>query len=308
MQQSSDISNPPVETSQEIASWVAIQRNPKSGAGRQARPLLQLIKELRQQGLRPRLYSRREELDAAVRDPLRRSTLKGIVAAGGDGTLLDVLNRHPDVPIAILPLGTENLCAKYLGIPRDGKFVARMIVAGKTARFDVGQLGEKRFMVMASVGFDAYVIHAMHATRRGSITRWSYLRPISNCLASYHYPELRVYVDKHPKPVTGRMVVIANLPSYALGLRVASDARGDDGILDVRVLQRGSILQMFRYLGLIYYRWHERVRDIVPLTGWNIRIESDEPVPVQIDGDPAGFTPVDITIEKSAGELFVPES
>ena len=63
---------------------------------------------------------------------------------------------------------------------------------------------------------------------------------------------------------------------------------------------------MFRYLGLIYYRWHEQVRDVISLKGKRIRIESEEPVPIQIDGDPAGFTPIEINIETNVGELFVP--
>lgn len=286
--------------------WVAIQRNPNSGAGKQSRHLRTLIRELRSLGFRPRLFSQRAELDAAVNDPSRRPLLHGIIAAGGDGTLLDVMNRHPDIPVAIFPLGTENLCAKYLGLPRNGRVVARIVAEAATMRFDVGRLFNQRFMVMASIGFDASVIHAVHAARKGHISRLTYLQPIANCLQRYRYPELRVYVDDETEPVCGRMVVIANLPSYALGLKVASNARADDGILDIRVMKYGSALHMFRYLGLIYYRWHERVKDVIALQGRQVRIESDEPVPIQIDGDPAGFTPAVIEVEANVGQLFVP--
>ncbi len=286
--------------------WVAIQRNPRSGAGLQSNPIRELIAEFRKLSIRPRLYSKREELDEAVQHPARRESLVGIVAAGGDGTLLDVMNRHPNIPIAILPLGTENLCAKYLRMPRDGKVVARVVADGRTVRFDAGRLGSQRFMVMASIGFDASVIHSVHAARKGHISRWTYIQPIIQCLSTYKYPEIRVFIDDEPTPTIGRMVVIANLPSYALGLKVAANARADDGVLDVRVMQRGSILHMFRYLGLIYYRWHERAKDVIPLRGKRIRIESDEPIPIQIDGDPAGFTPTEVNVELNVGELFVP--
>lgn len=299
--------NQPQDNLHQTQPWVAIQRNPRSGAGLQGKPIRNLIAELRRLGLRPRLYSKREELDKAVNDPIARESLKGIVAAGGDGTLLDVMNRHPNVPIAILPLGTENLCAKYLGMKRDGRQIANVVAQGKTVRFDVGRLGRQRFMVMASVGFDASVIHTVHAARKGHISRWTYIKPISYCLTQYRYPKVRVFIDDETEPTVGSLVVIANLPSYALGLKVASNARGDDGQLDVRVMQRGSIFHMFRYLGLIYYRWHEQVRDVVSLKGKRIRIESDEPVPIQIDGDPAGFTPVEINVEANVGELFVPK-
>ncbi|MEW4487791.1 diacylglycerol kinase family protein [Thalassoglobus sp. JC818] len=317
--------SPSSRTSQ---TWVAIQRNPKSGSGRQVREIKELISELRNRGIRPRLFSRRNELDTAVASCSAQQPLCGIVAAGGDGTLLDLINRHPKIPIAVLPLGTENLCAKYLGIPRSGSAVAKMVAEGHTSQFDIGSLisiptndqqGEsaqvssetevtQRFIVMASIGFDAAVIHHMHAHRQGNIHRLSYLNPIAQVLKSYSYPELRVYVDDDPVPVVGRNVIVANLPSYALGLRVASNAEGNDGLLDVRVLQQGSLLGMFRYLALIYYRRHERVKDVISRQGSQIRIESDQPSPIQIDGDPAGMTPATITIEKRAGELFVPDS
>lgn len=287
--------------------WVAVQRNPKSGAGRQSREIDNLLRELQAHGFHAELYGNRDELDTAVRDPARREALHGIVAAGGDGTLLDVMNRHPEVPVAILPMGTENLCAKHLQMPFSGTEVAKIVADGHRVQFDVGRIGEQRFMVMASAGFDAAVIHAMHRQRKGHISRISYLKPIGSSLLAYRFPALRVYIDDDPEPIIGRNVVVANLPSYALGLKVASDARPDDGLLDVRVMQHGSVAGMFRYLALIYYRRHERVRDVISRKGKRIRIESDQPVPVQIDGDPAGMTPVEITVEADVGELFVPK-
>ncbi|MCA9053728.1 MAG: acylglycerol kinase family protein, partial [Planctomycetaceae bacterium] len=110
------------------SSWVAIQRNRRSGAGRQFRAIHTLISELKRCGIAPRLFGQREELDRTV--AMAAHPPLAIVAAGGDGTVLDVLNRHQTLPVAILPLGTENLIARYYGVPkRDGEFVARMIAA-----------------------------------------------------------------------------------------------------------------------------------------------------------------------------------
>ena len=78
--------------------WVAIQRNRTSGAGRQYRAIRSLIDGLKHYGIRSRLYSNREELDRAIDGPMANQLI-GIVAAGGDGTLMDVINRHPDCPL-----------------------------------------------------------------------------------------------------------------------------------------------------------------------------------------------------------------
>ncbi len=286
--------------------WVAIQRNPRSGSGQRRALLLELIACLRGHGLRPRIFSRRERLQEYLTNPDRRASLVCIVAAGGDGTAGDVINRYPGVPVAVLPLGTENLLARYLGIKRSGRFVADMIAAGRTRHIDLGVAGDRRFSLMASCGFDADVLQRTHARRTGHITKLSYLQPIGISLRKYEYPEMRVYLDGADVPIACRVAVISNLPVYAFGLPFARSARGDDGQLDVRLFQRHSAFQMFRYFYMVARGKHEQLPDVICAQAQRVRIESDQPVPAQIDGDPAGSTPIEISIEPGACELFVP--
>jgi YegS/Rv2252/BmrU family lipid kinase len=288
------------------APWVAIQRNPHSGSGTRRRELQELIAGLRGHGLRPRLFSRRELFDRRLLEPRARDGLVCVVAAGGDGTICDVLNRMPGVPVAILPLGTENLMAKYLGITPSGRLVADMIAAGKTRRFDLCQVGSRRCFLMASFGFDADVIHRVHTSRRGNITKLTYFQPISQSLRKYGHPPMRLYFDGATSPIIARMAVVANLPLYAFGLRVVADACGDDGFLDVRMFQPESAFQMFRYLYKVVRGVHEALDDVTCVRAQRVRIESDVPVPVQADGDPAGWTPIEISVLPSAFECFVP--
>lgn len=285
--------------------WVAIQRNRRSGAGCQHQAVTALVRELRQLHLHPRLFSSRTQLDSAVRGASQPPV--AIVAAGGDGTVLDVLNRHPTIPVAILPLGTENLLARYCGIrPRDGAGVARMIAAGRTLRIDLGRIGDRRFSVLASCGFDADVIHRAHAVRQGHITRWHYLGPICRALRGYAFPELRVYLDADPAPLAGGLVIVANLSRYALALPLAPSARADDGLFDVRVFPQRSIAGLCRDFGRVVLRRTERSPDVLRRQARQVRVESDLPVPVQVDGDPLGATPVEFQVEPSAATLFRP--
>ena len=285
--------------------WVAVQRNPMSGSGRQ-RSLLDLIAALKRHGLRPRLFSSREQLDLMLTVPQLKDSLHAIVAAGGDGTILDVINRHPHVPVGILALGTENLLARYFGIPRDGAGAARVIAEGHVQALDLGCVGQRRFAIMASCGFDADVIHRLHAGRTGNIRHVDYFQPIWGSLRSYAHPEIRVFADGAREPVTGRMVVVANLSAYAFRLGIVPTARGDDGLLDIRVFQQGSAAHMFRYAWQVYRARHDSLPDVVSLRAQRVRIESTIPIPVQIDGDPAGLTPAEITVEPAAARIFVP--
>ncbi len=290
-----------------MTAWVAIQRNPSSGAGRQNRAILDLIRGLKAQGLRPRLYSQREALDEAVQSLELREGLVAIVAAGGDGTLVDVINRHPSIPICPFPLGTENLVAKWLKIPRCGATVAEIIARGHRKTFGQARLNNRHFLVMASIGLDAAIVHAVHAQRMGGHVRhWSYVVPTLRALWNYRPTTLRVYVDDAAEPVEGEFVVIANLPTYALQMPVVPTASGVDGLLHMRVfrLQRGRDVP--RLLWSIRRGTHEQSLDVIRLTGRRFRIESDIPVPIQADGDPLGMTPVEMEIEPSAVELIVP--
>lgn len=287
--------------------WVAIQRNPRSGTGARRRELLELVSALRKFGLRPRVFSQRQKLDQRLREPEFRENLACVVAAGGDGTIGDVANRVHDIPIAILPLGTENLLAKYLHIPPSGQAVAELIAAGHTFNLDVCQVAERRSLLMASFGFDAEVVRVLHEARRGNITKLTYFQPIWNSLRKYEHPPMRLYFDGAAKPVEARLALVGNLPVYAFGLKIAASARGDDGLLDVRLFQPRSAFQMFRYFYKVVARSHEQLPDVVSMQARTIRVESDVPVPVQIDGDPAGFTPVEISVVPSAVRVYAPE-
>lgn len=286
--------------------WVAIQRNPTSGAGAQRGVLLELIRELKRRGIRPRLFANRERMQAKLADPAAREQLVCVLAAGGDGTVGDVVNRYPDLPVATLPLGTENLLAKYLGIQPSGTQVAELIASGSRRRLDLGQLNGRRFTLMASCGFDAAIVHRVQARRRGNITHWSYLRPIWDAIRQYQHPPLRVFVNDEPQPRAARLLMAVNLPAYALGIAFAPQATGDDGQLDLCLFQQGSTFQMVRYLGHVIAGRHQSLPDVSCLKASRVRIEADVAVPWQMDGDPAGFTPVTLEVLPAALEVFAP--
>jgi len=285
---------------------VAIQRNPSSGSGRGREQLLALIDELKRNGFRPRLFSKRDRMDAWMATESNIDRLHCIVAAGGDGTIGSVVNRFPRFPMTTLPLGTENLLAKYFKIPCSGKTVARLIADNRRKDFDTGILGETRFTMMASVGFDAEVVHRTDAARTGPISKWNYVQPILSSLRSYRHPRLRVFVDGASEPIEGVLVVAVNIPGYAFGLKVAESANGSDGQLDLRIFQRGSAFQMMRYCFKVATAGHESLADVQCLQAKHVVIESEPAAPVQMDGDPAGLTPITLSVDPGSLTMLIP--
>src|SRR5690606_8990976 len=105
---------------------------------------------------------------------------------GGDGTAAEIVNRTPlGTPIAVLPTGTENLLARYLGIGKDVRQIADVIDAGRTAWLDAGRAGSRFFTLMASAGFDADVVDRLHADRSGHIRHSTYIKPIWRAIRNY---------------------------------------------------------------------------------------------------------------------------
>ena len=308
------------------ARRVLILVNPTAGALADRGRVDQLRQRLEHDGLRVETVTDLEALGEAVNTPCDRS-IRAVVAAGGDGTVSAVVNATPpDTPITVLPLGTENLLAKYLEHPFSLAELSDTIVHGASVAIDAGRAGNRLFLLMAGCGFDAHVVRRLHLHRRGHIRHATYVKPILESIRRYEYPEMRIYcepcVDTTPgsaETVAGpssfpatvlkaRWVFVVNLPKYAGGLRFVPDAVGTDGLLDVCLFEHGSLMHGLRYLTGILRGRHHEWQDCRRVSTERIRIESDREVPYQLDGDPGGVLPVEITAMPGRVRMLVTET
>ena len=296
-------------TTNNLANTVVISMNPNSGSMDRRSVVEQLQAELEADGLDVRLLTSIDEVKATV-DELGRgaeSRLRAVVAAGGDGTVSLLANQLPvQTPIAILPLGTENLLAKYLDLTADPKLLAKTIVRARMVRLDAGRANGQLFLVMASCGFDADVVHRLHSQRKGHIHHWSYAKPIFNSIGTYRYPKVRIYVDGREKRISAKWAFIFNVPRYAMNLPIVSDADPCDGELDLCTFKGGNLIRGLFYLGVVLLKRHRSWRYSNFQRFRKVRIESDDPVPYQLDGDPGGFLPLEIEIMPGFLQVLVP--
>ena len=96
------------------------------------------------------------------------------------------------MPISIFPLGTENLLGKHLELTAEPLAAAHLIRHGQAIQLDAGRAGDRIFLLMVGCGFDANVIHQLHATRTGHIRHSSYFKPIWQSNHSYSYPKIQI--------------------------------------------------------------------------------------------------------------------
>jgi diacylglycerol kinase family enzyme len=232
---------------------------------------------------------------------------------GGDGTASSVRSRVPlVVPMVPVPLGTENLLARYVGQGARGTSVRETLDRGVVISFDLGRANGQSFLLMISAGFDAEVIRRLHENRRGNITRITYLKPTLDTIRSYSYPPLRLYCGpgqgaSSEEPLVGRWVFGFNLPLYALGWQIAPRANGTDGVLDMCVFEQGSLLHGLRYLWHVVQKSHLGLPDVALARGQKFRIDAagDREVAYQLDGDHAGTLPVDVEVVPGQLRLLV---
>jgi len=293
---------------------VLVSVNPKAGAKCRRQNVEHLESLLRENGFRPQIISDLDELTETANAAHADGDLRAVVAAGGDGTAATIANlTQPGTPIMLMPQGTENLLAKYLGINSSPEFILETLRIGATLNMDAGLANDRIFLLMLGVGFDADVVKRLHGSRRGHIHQLSYTKPILDSIRKYQYPEIRITYEsaeidgERSQQVTAKWAFVVNLPRYARGLRIVPHAVGTDGLLDLCTFREGSLWHGLLYLSRILMGQHQSWGSCHTAQTARLRIEADSEVPFQMDGDPGGHLPVDVEVLPRRVTLVTPE-
>ena len=293
-------------------SSVLIFANLTAGRGRARRIAEELAGQFKQRGYTATLLT--DRADGIQRGTIDRRAAAAIVI-GGDGTLRQVAQRlherTPIPPLLVVPMGTANLMGKHLGIRWKTAHLAdqlqRAIEHGKRVQLDCAKANGELFLLMAGVGLDAKVVHELSRIRSGPISYLSYLRPLMTALAGYDFQALTVTVDGKlvfgPAPA---VAFVGNIKEYGTGFPVLSRANPTDGRLDVCVLPCRSTFDLLDHAIRAAVGVHLNAEGVVYTLGKHIEISSPQQVPVQIDGEAAGHTPLSIDLLPMRLPFIVP--
>lgn len=279
---------------------VLIAANPKSGASSSASVAQALRHRLAEMGYQATLCTDLAEIRARATQLHESKQLRCVVSAGGDGTVAMLANMlDADTPFQLLPLGTENLLAKYLKITCDVDAVAASIDAGQAIKLDAGTANGKLFLVMVSCGFDAEVVREMHAVRKGHINRWSYAGPILRALRKYSFPKLKLLPNEEVEADQGAWVFVFNVPRYAAELAFCPQADPYDSRLDACLFKKPGIFSGLHYFWHLWRRKHQALPSFKHFSFRKLEITAPLDsagnvldVPFQVDGDPGGVLPL----------------
>lgn len=252
----------------------------------------------------------------------REAALSGsrlLVVVGGDGSINEVVNglaglENPPA-VALIPRGTGGDFVRTFGIPDDVAAAARVALAGDTQSIDLGRVGYRGwdgsdgsalFANVASAGMSGAIAQRANDTSKALGAKASYLWATFAVFAGWSAVEMRLTVDGEAR--SGRMfdVVVANGRFFGGGMKMCPDALPGDGLLDVvtigDVTKRDLVLTMPK----IYRGTHLPHPKAEALRGRVVTVETDEAVPVELDGEQPGTTPARFEILPGALQLRVP--
>lgn len=232
---------------------------------------------------------------------------KKIVAAGGDGTINEVVNglAGSAATLGLLPIGTVNVFAMELGLPSHNLGMCWDIIQGNNTRLiDLPSASGKYFVQLAGVGLDAQVVKETSAVFKRNFGPLSYL--ISAAQIAARRPPRLFIESENSSTKEGSLVLIGNGRRYGGPFPFFKHAVIDDGLLDVVVFKQLGYLEIIKYLQDVFFSSEIRTPDVEYFQTRRLRVTSDQDVPVELDGELVGNCPVEFQMHERRLRVLAP--
>ncbi len=242
--------------------------------------------------------------------------LEALIVCGGDGTIQSLLPflAKTKVPVAMLPSGVENLFARNFGMTSEPQFLLAVLKKAQRNRPETNSestwwrehffafVGDRPFFTMASIGFDASVVHEISKRRSGKIGHLGYVAPTLRVLKAHQSPQLTVTVDGQPwlKDQRGYLI-IANTPQYALRVPWVPEASSTEPNLTARFLPYETGFDFIKLA--LSLKLGGKINQDIQISGQLFEIAAAVPkseYAVQADGDFVGQLPCRIRRAKDS--------
>ncbi|MDQ8037286.1 MAG: diacylglycerol kinase family lipid kinase [Pedobacter sp.] len=290
-------------------SRILIVLNP--AAGRARRHVIDNVASLlREQGRQVDIHETRGPGDASTVLPAMAAAYDVIVAAGGDGTVNEVLNGlrdHPDISLGIIPCGTTNVLATELGLPNSPARIAAMLMHGKTRTIYPGSVNGHRFGMMVGVGYDAWVVQGVDAALKKKIGKLAYVLSMLRELRHFGQQRYRLELDGQVHEAGSAVLTLGR--HYAGSYILARDACIDVAEMDVVLVQTRSAAAFLLMLFALPLGLASRLPFMKTVKAKSARItlmNGQGSEGLQADGDMAGSLPASVTVSEQPLRVLVP--
>lgn len=297
----------PTHATQTSPSRFLVLLNP--AAGRRGRRYVEsVIREMQALGARVDVYETQGQGDVIRVLPRLAADFEVIVAAGGDGTVNEVLNglRGRDALLGIIPSGTTNVLATELGLPRQPARLAALLVAAPERAIYPADLNGRRFGMMVGIGYDAWVVEGVDTAFKKKLGKLAYVISMLRQLKAFGTRQYRLEIDGSIHTAASAVLTLGRhyAGSYVLSREARIDHPAIDAVL-VQTLNRWAFLLMLFALPL---GLASRLPFMRIVRGQRIRVERLDggTESVQADGDTLSVLPAEIRVEGSPQRVIAP--
>jgi diacylglycerol kinase (ATP) len=228
-----------------------------------------------------------------------------VIVCGGDGTVHQLLPLilEARLPLGLVPMGTGNVLARELAIPRRLEAALGVALGSKKVSLSLGSCNGRPFLLMTGAGVDAHLsgrVGPALKQRLGILAYW-----IGGFTSFWSYPLPPFQVQLEDECIEGTQAVVANGRFYGGGLQLTPGGDLSRPGFEVCVFRSRSHLRYPVYLAKAFFGRHLALKDVVYRKSNALRIEGDPAVPIQLDGEPSGGLPVVIEVLDRRVEVFV---
>ena len=233
-----------------------------------------------------------------------------VISAGGDGTLNEVLQglAGTRVPLGVLPMGTINVWAREVGIPLNLIHAADILLRGERRQVDLGMVNNRYFLLFAGIGADGIITSLIEHRFLKRLGVFSYL--IAGAVVGlgpldFH---MRLQLDGRAFRTRATMILIGNTRLYAGFASFTNKAVCDDGLLDMCIIRRQNVPGRGLVLLNALRRRYPLGARVTNEQFQSVTIDADTPVPIEVDGEPAGTLPATFQVAPQMLTVIVPPS
>jgi diacylglycerol kinase (ATP) len=287
--------------------------NPSSGRELVKRQLPYILDKLEKAGYEASCHlTCADEGDAtrAARTAVRRE-FDLVIAAGGDGTIYEVINgmaEHPHRPkLGIIPTGTTNDFARALGVPRTIEKATEVLCKGHEIPVDIGRVNDKYFVNIAGAGKLTELTYDVPSKLKTMLGQLAYYLKGMELLPSIRPTSVSIEYDGKLFEGEVMMFLVANTNSVGGFEKLAPKSCYNDGMFDLVILKKTNLAEFIRIATLAIRGEHINDPNIIYTKANRIKVNTDEKMQLNLDGEYGGMLPGEFVNLHHHFQIIVPK-
>lgn len=284
--------------------------NPVAGNGRTKEVTKEIEEQLKERKIKYKLvYTEYPGHATELAAKVSEDEFSKVVSVGGDGTLNEILNglNLKTMSLGIIPSGTGNDLIKCAGIPSDEKQALEVVLDGEEKVIDIGVINHKRFINVAGFGLDVEVLRETLKFKRFVKGKFAYILGLLTTLISFKPIDLQISIDGEEYHHEAMICAIGNGQYIGGGMKIASLAELEDGLLDIIMIKKISKIKLLYHFPKVFKGAHMGLPWVHYVRGKNVKVLTKNSVFINSDGEISEQNHPEFKILEKSLHLIVPK-